>query len=566
MTPVIEQEKGTLDSRRHDLDALRASAMLLGIVYHAALSFALGFPWMVQDRIQGNWAFVFQAFVHGFRMPLFFLVSGFFTAMLWRKKGLKSLWRHRFLRVFLPCMLGLVTVVPAMNWAIGYVVGVGAKQSQSAPAASSDSIWAAIQNDDGPEVMRHIELNADLSQLHPEIRVSALTWAAIYDRYDRVQQLLDLGATVDTKNGDGGTALHAAAFFGRSKVVDLLLDRGADIDAKNQSGETPLHSVTLDIGIVQYIANLVGIEIEPQSTKENRQKIAEKLIGLGAIQMPKSSPVAGPSPWSITPLVMWLMYSPTFIFLWFLWFLVWYVLVFSVYAFAVDSSGWSPPFGRFLMKPWSLVLFVAATMVPQWFMGREAWEFGPDTSMGWIPLPHVFLYYGLFFAFGVFYFECDDRRGSLGAGWRWMLPLGVCVLLPVGLGIRSGFVSWYPSSKPWLEVGLQAAYAWVMALGCIGMFRALLDRENRAVRYMSDASYWLYLTHLPVVILLQGYVRSWDLPGPIKLIGVVTVATGGLLLIYDLVVRYSWLGWLLNGKRVRKSSNAGEKESSVVAT
>ena len=63
------------NERRHDLDALRAIAMLLGIAYHVALSFALGFPWMVNDVSQSKSAYVFQAFVHGFRMQLFMLVS-----------------------------------------------------------------------------------------------------------------------------------------------------------------------------------------------------------------------------------------------------------------------------------------------------------------------------------------------------------------------------------------------------------------------------------------------------------------------------------------------------------
>ena len=41
-----------LDPRRHDLDALRAAAMLLGIVYHAALAYAAGSWWMIQDPSQ----------------------------------------------------------------------------------------------------------------------------------------------------------------------------------------------------------------------------------------------------------------------------------------------------------------------------------------------------------------------------------------------------------------------------------------------------------------------------------------------------------------------------------
>ena len=105
-------------SRRHDLDALRAAAMLLGIVFHSSLSVALGFGWMVRDVSQSKTAYLFQAWVHGFRMPLFMVVSGFFTAMLWRKRGLKALFSHRFRRVLLPCLLGLATVedvLPALR-------------------------------------------------------------------------------------------------------------------------------------------------------------------------------------------------------------------------------------------------------------------------------------------------------------------------------------------------------------------------------------------------------------------------------------------------------------------
>ncbi len=88
--------------------------MLLGIAYHAALSFCLGAGWIAQDVNQSKALYVFQACVHGFRMQLFMFLSGFFTAMLWRNQGLKALLRHRFKRILLPCLAGLITVVPAM--------------------------------------------------------------------------------------------------------------------------------------------------------------------------------------------------------------------------------------------------------------------------------------------------------------------------------------------------------------------------------------------------------------------------------------------------------------------
>lgn len=106
----------TSANRRHDLDALRAIAMLLGIVLHAALSFG-SIPWTVTDVQQSEFYDVLFACIHGFRMPLFFMLSGFFTAMLWRKRGLGSLLKHRFKRIFLPLLIGCVTIVPAM-WAV----------------------------------------------------------------------------------------------------------------------------------------------------------------------------------------------------------------------------------------------------------------------------------------------------------------------------------------------------------------------------------------------------------------------------------------------------------------
>lgn len=72
-------------SRRHDLDALRAFAMLLGIGLHAMLSFLPGSR-PVKDAHQNELYYLPFAAIHGFRMPLFFLISGFFTALLWRRR------------------------------------------------------------------------------------------------------------------------------------------------------------------------------------------------------------------------------------------------------------------------------------------------------------------------------------------------------------------------------------------------------------------------------------------------------------------------------------------------
>ena len=90
------------NDRRHDLDALRAFAMLLGIALHAAIPYAPGFPWALRDSQSSDlFALLFMA-IHGFRMPLFFLISGFLTVMVWRQKGMRALLRQRLIRILLP--------------------------------------------------------------------------------------------------------------------------------------------------------------------------------------------------------------------------------------------------------------------------------------------------------------------------------------------------------------------------------------------------------------------------------------------------------------------------------
>ena len=66
-------------------------------------------------------------------------------------------------------------------------------------------------------------------------------------------------------------------------------------------------------------------------------------------------------------------------------------------------------------------------------------------------------------------------------------------------------------------------------------------------RYMADASYWIYLVHLPLVFGLQAAVSAWPLHWTLKFPLVCATATLLLLLSYDAAVRSTWVGSWLNG-------------------
>ncbi len=52
---------------------------------------------------------------------------------------------------------------------------------------------------------------------------------------------------------------------------------------------------------------------------------------------------------------------------------------------------------------------------------------------------------------------------------------------------------------------------WCWCFAVIGVAVRYLSAERFAVRYVADASYWIYLAHLPVVAFFQVIVGHWPL-------------------------------------------------------
>ena len=62
------------------------------------------------------------------------------------------------------------------------------------------------------------------------------------------------------------------------------------------------------------------------------------------------------------------------------------------------------------------------------------------------------------------------------------------------------------------------------------------------------------LAHLPLVIEFQALIRDWDLPATVKFTGLCLAVTALLLAAYQIGVRHTPIGWLLNGHRRRSSA------------
>ena len=303
----------------------------------------------------------------------------------------------------------------------------------------------------------------------------------------------------------------------------------------------------LDEGTTRYFASILQLELNEDGLGRRKAAIAKSLRERGATAGRKSG------------LADVLMQMPLFNHLWFLWFLWWLVLGYA----ALSALGSRLPSIRLpewlVLSPARYLWLIPLTMIPQWFMGDGGTSpiFGPDTSTGLLPIPHVFAYYAIFFGFGAAYFGFDDRSGRVGE--RWWLPLlvGLLVVLPLGTsclrGVEGPYGLWAgPATlRRVLSVFLQAAYPWSLTFGLMGLFRRVCPVESPRMQYLSDSAYWLYLAHLPLIIAAQLAVKDLPIPAVAKFLLIVMVVTCILLWTYQTMVRYTWLGRFLNGRRFR---------------
>lgn len=249
--------------------------------------------------------------------------------------------------------------------------------------------------------------------------------------------------------------------------------------------------------------------------------------------------------------------------LWFLYILIWLyaaaLLLRGVVAGVIDRRGGlrgridalvrglvgSPLAVLVLGVPTAAALHLA----PVWDM----W-FGvptPDSSL--IPQPGSIAIFGLAFGLGWLLQRQLDLLQVLARRWAFHLVL-TAALIAGCLALAGVTPQLAPSPDGPRKLAFAALYGmaiWSSTFTVIGGAVRFLTRANPAIRYLADASYWIYLIHLPLVYLLQIAVSQLDWPAPAKFAAILAVALPLMLASYQLLVRYSFIGRVLNGRRRR---------------
>jgi glucans biosynthesis protein C len=238
-----------------------------------------------------------------------------------------------------------------------------------------------------------------------------------------------------------------------------------------------------------------------------------------------------------------------------LWFL-WYVLLF--YAAALVATRLS---ALDHVRRWVERLLASSVAVPVlalltlglMFIGRRlAW---PATDW-YIPEPGLLCFYGAFFAIG---FLVYGRAGIGALGRRPLLNVGIVILALIPtVTLRDGPLFLGPglfadTPRGWLWMGCFCLGSWAGCLAVCGIAQRLLMRDHVSVRYVADSSYWIYLAHMPLTPLLVLLLAPIGLPFPVAWTVSLVLLLVPLLVLYELAVRHTPVGWVLNGRRPPRS-------------
>lgn len=216
----------------------------------------------------------------------------------------------------------------------------------------------------------------------------------------------------------------------------------------------------------------------------------------------------------------------------------------------------------------AVLLGVPAAWVLYQVPGWAPWVGIPAPEYSVIPQLPAVAGYGTAFAVGWLLHRQADLLSLIEKQGEAYLLAGI-VLTTVCLGW--GGVSLAATANPFQglpKLGIALAYAagaWAWSFGLLGLALRYLSKESPARRYLADASYWIYLSHLPLVFIFEGLAAPLSWPWEIKLPLVMSATFAVTLVTYHYWVRRTVLGVLLNGRKIPRQAPRGSTVPAVPA-
>lgn len=182
----------------------------------------------------------------------------------------------------------------------------------------------------------------------------------------------------------------------------------------------------------------------------------------------------------------------------------------------------------------------------------------PTPEYGFVPNRVALIAYGGAFLLG-WVLQRDPQHLSRATRLWPLYLLGAVGLTGYCLSLIGTTVSYYQPLPDQVEQLYPLAYAlsiWLWTFGLIGLSLKVWSGKSAVRRYIADASYWLYLIHLPIIMALQIWVSPWGCPAELKYLFILGLSIPLMLLSYEGLVRYTFIGGLLNGRKRSRAKDS----------
>ena len=246
--------------------------------------------------------------------------------------------------------------------------------------------------------------------------------------------------------------------------------------------------------------------------------------------------------------------------LWFLWYLLAMCVVAAALSAVLAGVNWSfPRVARFVgwsarsmygLVPLAVLATLATLPMSRWMI---------DTPRGWSLSPTLLAYYGLFFGWGFVLYGCNGGLAGVARRYGWLTLIAVVsyflLVVAAGLSTRLTAAGAPPVLANLPPAAAQAIFTWSAILAGFGLALRFLShptpRLAPVLHYVADASYWIYLTHLPLIYFLHVVLYPWPASAFVKVPVIIIVTFALTLATYATLVRHTFIGRQLNGPRRR---------------
>jgi len=199
---------------------------------------------------------------------------------------------------------------------------------------------------------------------------------------------------------------------------------------------------------------------------------------------------------------------------------------------------------------WKFVPLLFA--VPAAICNYSLGEYNVDAPVEWTFKFGIFAFYYCYFLLGMVLFVSKNGLQELMSGTKWYLGFIVLSFVIVNIGYNIEFLRDGKVTGGFTVYGVYAKALSTCSLSLLvfNFYTKFMKFSGPISKYVTDASYWIYLIHFPLTIWISGGLMNVQIGVYSKFLIVVMLTMTASLITYQLFVRSSWLGVLLNGKRL----------------